>query len=152
MGRLLRYGVRLGLRQGWRRGVLGNNRAFLVVGGVALVTWPAGCSAASPTSSSLRSCCPGRPSGSRTSRRPDHAAATRRGGEGDDRNVKVLLRNPNRTLDVDGPLRVQALLTRLEVNRESVLVIADGTLVTGDAVLGPDTTVEIRPVISGGMA
>jgi hypothetical protein len=37
MGRLLRYGVRLGLRQGWRRGVLGNNRAFLVVGGVALV-------------------------------------------------------------------------------------------------------------------
>jgi sulfur carrier protein len=66
--------------------------------------------------------------------------------------VKVLLRNPNRTLDVEGPLRVQALLTRLELNRESVLVIADGTLVTGDAVLGPDTTVELRPVISGGMA
>jgi sulfur carrier protein ThiS len=66
--------------------------------------------------------------------------------------VKVLLRNPNRTLDVEGPLRVQALLTRLEVNRESVLVIADGTLVTGDAVLGPDATVELRPVISGGMA
>jgi sulfur carrier protein ThiS len=66
--------------------------------------------------------------------------------------VKVLLRNPNRTLDLDGPLRVQALLTHLEVNRETVLVIADGTLVTGDAVLAPDATVELRPVISGGMA
>jgi hypothetical protein len=40
--RLLRFGVRHGLRQGWRRGVLGNIRAFLVVGGVALVGHLAG--------------------------------------------------------------------------------------------------------------
>jgi sulfur carrier protein ThiS len=66
--------------------------------------------------------------------------------------VKVLLRNPDRTLDVDGPIGVRALLSNLEVNRESVLVIADGTLVTGDAVLAADATVELRPVISGGMA
>jgi sulfur carrier protein len=64
--------------------------------------------------------------------------------------VKVLLRNPSRELDVPGPVRVHALLERLEINREAVLVISDGTLVTGDAVLAPDVTVEIRPVISGG--
>lgn len=64
--------------------------------------------------------------------------------------MKVLLRNPRREIDVPGPLRVQALLERLDINREAVLVISDGTLVTGDAVLAPEVTVEIRPVISGG--
>jgi len=64
--------------------------------------------------------------------------------------VKVLLRNPSREIEVPGPLRVHALLERLDINREAVLVISDGTLVTGDAVLPPEVTVEIRPVISGG--
>jgi sulfur carrier protein len=64
--------------------------------------------------------------------------------------VKVLLRNPSRELDVPGPLRVETLLQRLDINREAVLVISDGTLVTGDALLSDDVTVEIRPVISGG--
>lgn len=64
--------------------------------------------------------------------------------------MKVLLRNPRREIDVPGPLRVQALLERLDINREAVLVISDGTLVTGDTVLAPGVTVEIRPVISGG--
>lgn len=49
-----------------------------------------------------------------------------------------------------GPLRVSALLDRLEVNRESVLVIKGDTLVTGDALLGDEDHVEVRPVISGG--
>jgi len=64
--------------------------------------------------------------------------------------VKVVLRNPRRELNLDGPMRVHALLERLEINRESVLVIRGDTLVTGDVQLGDDDEVEIRPVVSGG--
>jgi sulfur carrier protein len=66
--------------------------------------------------------------------------------------VKVTLRNPRRQLDVPGPLGVRSLLERLQVNRESVLVIVDGTLVTGDATIADSSEVEVRPVISGGGA
>lgn len=64
--------------------------------------------------------------------------------------MKVLLRNPARTLEVAGPVSIVALLQRLDLNRESVLVIRGGTLVPGDAMLDDDDEVEIRPVISGG--
>ena len=66
--------------------------------------------------------------------------------------MRVLLRNPSRELQVDGPVRVHALLERLDLNRESVLVIVGDTLVPGDALLDDTDTVEIRPVISGGAA
>jgi len=64
--------------------------------------------------------------------------------------VKVLLRNPRRELEMPGPVRVHVLLERLELNRESVLVIRGDTLVTGDALLEDADVVEVRPVISGG--
>jgi sulfur carrier protein len=64
--------------------------------------------------------------------------------------VKVLLRNPRRELDVAGPVQVSTLLARLDINRESVLVIRADTLVAGDAWLDDADDVEIRPVISGG--
>ena len=64
----------------------------------------------------------------------------------------MLLRNPRREVSVDGPMRVHALLARLEVNRESVLVIRGDTIVPGDELLDDDDVIEIRPVISGGAA
>ncbi|MDD9369073.1 MAG: MoaD/ThiS family protein [Acidimicrobiales bacterium] len=66
--------------------------------------------------------------------------------------MRVLLRNPRRELDVAGPVTVAKLLNRLDLNRESVLVVRGDTLVPGDAVLADDDEVEIRPVISGGSA
>ena len=64
--------------------------------------------------------------------------------------MKVLLRNPRREVEIAGPLSVHALLNRLELNRESVLVIRGDTLVPGDVLLEDADEVEIRPVISGG--
>ncbi|MGH1502872.1 MAG: MoaD/ThiS family protein [Acidimicrobiales bacterium] len=64
--------------------------------------------------------------------------------------MKVLLRNPRREVEVDGPISVVKLLNRFELSRESVLVIRDGALVPGDSILPDDAEIEIRPVISGG--
>lgn len=64
--------------------------------------------------------------------------------------MKVHLRNPTRVDDVDGPMTVANLLKRYGFNRESVLVIGDGTLIPADAHLDADAVVEIRSVISGG--
>ncbi len=62
----------------------------------------------------------------------------------------VELRNPTRTVEFEGPMAVSALLARLDLRRECVLVIREGTLVPGDEVLGVDDRIEIRSVISGG--
>jgi sulfur carrier protein ThiS len=62
----------------------------------------------------------------------------------------ILLRNPRRTIEIDGARTVIALLDELQLNREAHLVIRNGTLVPGDARRGACDTVEIRPVISGG--
>jgi sulfur carrier protein len=62
----------------------------------------------------------------------------------------VNLRQPKREITVDGGRTVNQLLDELDMNRESFLVIRNGTLVPGDGRLDDDDTIEIRPVISGG--
>lgn len=64
--------------------------------------------------------------------------------------MKVLLRNPRREVEIGGARTVLTLLAELDLPRESHLVIRNGELVPGDARLGADDVVEIRPVISGG--
>lgn len=64
--------------------------------------------------------------------------------------MRVLLRNPKREVEVEGPISVFALLQRLDINPEGVLVIRSGTLATKEEELADDDDVEIRPVISGG--
>jgi sulfur carrier protein len=64
--------------------------------------------------------------------------------------VIVRLRQPTREITVDGVNSVNQLLDRLELNRESHLVIRNGTLVPGDGRLDDSDTIEIRPVVSGG--
>ncbi len=64
--------------------------------------------------------------------------------------MRVTLHHPRRTVDIAGPKAVVALLAELDLNRESVLVVANGSLIPGDAMLPDDAEIEIRPVISGG--
>jgi sulfur carrier protein len=64
--------------------------------------------------------------------------------------MRVILRNPKREVEIDGAATVSALLRRLELNPESVLVIAGDELVPKDARLDGVDVVEIRPVMSGG--
>ena len=64
--------------------------------------------------------------------------------------MKVHLRNPTREIEVKGPVSVNTLLARLDLNRESFLVIRNDELVAGDAMLADDDRIEVRPVISGG--
>lgn len=60
------------------------------------------------------------------------------------------MRNPRRTVELAGPMRVSNVLDHLEVNPESVIVIRGDELVTGDVEIGEDDEIELRPVISGG--
>lgn len=64
--------------------------------------------------------------------------------------MKVILRNPRREIAVDGKRRVKDLLVELEILPSTVLVIRGNELLTGDAMVGGDDVLEVRPVMSGG--
>jgi sulfur carrier protein len=64
--------------------------------------------------------------------------------------MKVKLRNPDREVEVTGPVTVRDLLSELQIVPESVLVIRDATLLTRDEPLNEDDLLEVRPVLSGG--
>lgn len=66
--------------------------------------------------------------------------------------MKVLIRQQKREVEVRGNRRVRELLVELGINPESVLVIRGATLLTHDAHVADEDTVELRPVISGGVA
>jgi uncharacterized protein (TIGR00269 family) len=64
--------------------------------------------------------------------------------------MRVRLRNPDRHLEVDGPISVAELLDRLDILPHTVLVLSGRELVTAGHQLSDDAEVEIRPVMSGG--
>jgi sulfur carrier protein len=66
--------------------------------------------------------------------------------------VKVLIRHQKREVEVRGRRRVRDVLTELGINPESVLVIRGAQLLTHDAQVGDEETIELRPVVSGGEA
>ena len=49
-----------------------------------------------------------------------------------------------------GPATVNVVLDRLDIHRDSVIVIRGDELIPGDTLLADDDQVEVRPVISGG--
>lgn len=64
--------------------------------------------------------------------------------------MKVKLRNPDRTVEVEGPKTVVRLLEELGIVPEAVLVIRDATLLTRDETVRESDEIEVRPVLSGG--
>jgi sulfur carrier protein ThiS len=65
--------------------------------------------------------------------------------------VIVKLRNPDREVAVTGPLRVRDLLVEVGLHPNAVLVIRERELLTGEDTVADSDTVEVRPVISGGV-
>jgi sulfur carrier protein len=65
--------------------------------------------------------------------------------------MKVVLRNPRREVEVAGNRRVKDVLRDLDILPESVLVIRGDDLVTADQLVGDEETIELRPVMSGGV-
>jgi len=66
--------------------------------------------------------------------------------------VKVVLRNPDREVDVAGGRLVREVLTELAIDPDTVLVIRSGELLTRHDHVGDADRLEVRPVISGGSA
>jgi sulfur carrier protein len=64
--------------------------------------------------------------------------------------VRVVLRNPDRAVDVAGDRLVRDVLSDLAIDPDTVLVIRSGELLTRDDRVHDLDRLEVRPVISGG--
>nr|EES51413.1 MAG: protein of unknown function [Leptospirillum ferrodiazotrophum] len=66
------------------------------------------------------------------------------------RTLKIINHQTGTTQEIPAVKTVQALLGKLGLSPETVLVIQDETLLCDDDPITPDLPVEVRPVISGG--
>ena len=66
--------------------------------------------------------------------------------------MKVVLRNPDREVDVTGDRFVRDVLSDLAIDPDTVLVIRSGELLTRHDRVRDVDRLEVRPVISGGAA
>lgn len=65
--------------------------------------------------------------------------------------MKIHISQPDRDLELQGPKQVKAVLKELNIVPETVLVIRDDGLLTEDEMVRDSDSIEIRPVISGGV-
>ena len=65
--------------------------------------------------------------------------------------MRVVIRYQNRReVSLPGPRRVQDVLKELGLNPETVIVVQGRTLLTRDATVRDDETIEVLSAISGG--
>ena len=65
--------------------------------------------------------------------------------------MKVVLRTPQKEIrELAGPLTVAEVLAALEIDPDGVIVARGGELLTADALVRDEETVEIIRAISGG--
>ncbi len=64
--------------------------------------------------------------------------------------MNILLSQPDRQMQLQGPKRVKDILKELQLVPEAYLVIRQAELVTEDELIADTDEIEIRPVISGG--
>ena len=66
--------------------------------------------------------------------------------------MRVVLRSPRRReVQMAGDRQVLAILKELGLNPETVVVVQEGALLTRDAYVADDSSIEVISAISGGM-
>jgi len=69
---------------------------------------------------------------------------------GEDLEMRVIILPDRTEKELSGPMRVDSILSELQMNPETVLVLKSGALITPDQKVNDDEKIEIWPVISGG--
>ncbi len=63
--------------------------------------------------------------------------------------AKIILPD-GKTIEVKGPREIRAILRRLNILENTVLIVRGDELLTPDRMIEDDDTIELIPVISGG--